>query len=334
MDIEIPTVNGHGVIRGAPDNPVELTELIAAVQMHFSGKVTVSESLIKTILTDPHTDLATDHLHVRHPDSGQLIAWAQFENPEPHIHSRAKVYVHPNAMGLGIGTALTVWGLDRARGEVRLAPDGVRVANGCAPVSRNDAATELLKDNGYMPDRHYLEMTTALAVGTAVSPIPSGIQIRTITHGDSTEILADVQHESFRDHYGWVDEPREIRYEEWGHWRASDLWENELVWLAEHGGDVVATLTALDSYGPDKETGYVAVLGVLPDHRGRGLAKALLTTAFCEFERRGKQKVALHVDADSITGATRLYEGVGMVETDRETSYEIEIRPGDDVVVR
>ena len=46
--------------------------------------------------------------------------------------------------------------------------------------------------------------------------------------------------------------------------------------------------------------------------RGRGLAKALLRRTFCEFWRRGVIHVSLDVDADSPTGATKLYESVGM----------------------
>jgi len=45
--------------------------------------------------------------------------------------------------------------------------------------------------------------------------------------------------------------------------------------------------------------------------RGRGLAKALLRRTFCEFWRRGVIHVSLDVDADSPTGATKLYERVG-----------------------
>ena len=44
----------------------------------------------------------------------------------------------------------------------------------------------------------------------------------------------------------------------------------------------------------------------------RGLAEALLRHTFSEFARRGLKRVALNVDAESPTGAFRVYERAGM----------------------
>ena len=46
--------------------------------------------------------------------------------------------------------------------------------------------------------------------------------------------------------------------------------------------------------------------------RGKGYAKALLLHTFREFYERGMPRVTLGVDAESPTGATHLYERVGM----------------------
>ena len=58
--------------------------------------------------------------------------------------------------------------------------------------------------------------------------------------------------------------------------------------------------------------GWVGALGVRRAWRGRGLGKALLLQSFGEFHRRGLPRASLGVDADSPTGATRLYEQAGM----------------------
>src|SRR5215468_1533170 len=58
--------------------------------------------------------------------------------------------------------------------------------------------------------------------------------------------------------------------------------------------------------------GVVGALGVRKPWRRRGIAQALLHHAFGEFYRRGKRRVALGVDAENPTGATRLYERAGM----------------------
>jgi ribosomal protein S18 acetylase RimI-like enzyme len=64
---------------------------------------------------------------------------------------------------------------------------------------------------------------------------------------------------------------------------------------------------------------------VVPSHRRRGLARAILLQAFNDFWRRGQRSVALGVDADSLTGATRLYESAGMrvVESHDQVSKQL-----------
>jgi hypothetical protein len=56
----------------------------------------------------------------------------------------------------------------------------------------------------------------------------------------------------------------------------------------------------------------------------------LLYHAFNEFQPRGKSKVGLGVDAENLTGATRLYLRAGMQpDPNRQfTTYEKELRPG------
>ncbi len=63
-----------------------------------------------------------------------------------------------------------------------------------------------------------------------------------------------------------------------------------------------------------------------PGWRRRGIAEALLQTSFAEFFRRGERRIALGVDAQSSTGATRLYESVGMHVHYRVVVYEKELR--------
>ena len=58
--------------------------------------------------------------------------------------------------------------------------------------------------------------------------------------------------------------------------------------------------------------GWVGSIGVRPAWRGRGLGLALLRESFERFRQTGETTVALGVDAQNATGATRLYERAGM----------------------
>jgi len=60
--------------------------------------------------------------------------------------------------------------------------------------------------------------------------------------------------------------------------------------------------------------------------RGRGLGQALLLASFAEFHRRCRMRVELGVDSANPTGATRLYERVGMRERFRFDRYERNLR--------
>ena len=69
-------------------------------------------------------------------------------------------------------------------------------------------------------------------------------------------------------------------------------------------------------------------LSVRRPWRRKGLGMALLYHSFGEFYRRGTRKVGLDVDSQNLTGATRLYERVGMRVNRQYDSYEKELRPG------
>jgi ribosomal protein S18 acetylase RimI-like enzyme len=81
------------------------------------------------------------------------------------------------------------------------------------------------------------------------------------------------------------------------------------LWFLAVEGDEIAGVTLCKTLANE---GWVAVVGVRRPWRKRGLALALLRHAFAEYHRRGVRKVLLSVDAESITGAPRLYGRAGM----------------------
>ena len=97
-----------------------------------------------------------------------------------------------------------------------------------------------------------------------------------------------------------------------------------ILWLvAWDEGRPVGALTAVLR----DESGWVSLLGVLAESRGRGIAAALLDRAFAAFAARGVRSVLLVVDAESLTGATALYESVGMSVAKRFDVWERALDP-------
>jgi ribosomal protein S18 acetylase RimI-like enzyme len=75
----------------------------------------------------------------------------------------------------------------------------------------------------------------------------------------------------------------------------------------------------------DEEEGYVHQLAVRRTHRNRGIARALLVTAFRGFHELGRRVVTL--GTDSRTGALPMYERVGMCVRRSYTAYGKEVGP-------
>jgi ribosomal protein S18 acetylase RimI-like enzyme len=111
--------------------------------------------------------------------------------------------------------------------------------------------------------------------------------------------------EAFRDHQGDLPfTPEFVRY----------VFEDdagtrpEVSALAFDVDGPVGTIVCRDRV----DHGYVWVLAVLRRGRRRGLADALLRHAFREYAASGTTVVRLDVEESSLTGATRVYERVGM----------------------
>ena len=100
--------------------------------------------------------------------------------------------------------------------------------------------------------------------------------------------------------------------------RRARAYDPTLWLLARAGGVPVGALTA--SAGDD--VGWVDYLAVLGSHRGRGIGSALLRRSFATFAARGLERVRLNVDAENVTGATAVYERVGMRVVNRWDLWE------------
>ena len=218
-------------------------------------------------------------------------------------------YVHPSQFGLGIGTALIHLCESRAREMVDSAPEGARVSIGFGANGLNEEAGALFAHEGYAPIRNFYRMRIDMTEEPEAPVWPEGVTLRTLKTGE--EELADQRavfeavEEAFSDH--WGHEPRDLEY-----WRehtfGAPWWDPLLVYLVREGDEPVAATVNAVRFG----AGWIGTLGTLEPWRGRGLGRALLLMSFAEFRRRGETRVALAVDAGNETGATHLYESVGM----------------------
>jgi GNAT superfamily N-acetyltransferase len=90
-------------------------------------------------------------------NKGQLVGYADVWGRD-YIQISMRIRVHPEFLGRGIGTLLLRLSEERARQLVRKAPSGVRVTLQSAVSNVNEAAKDLLEQEGYTAKRHFWHM--------------------------------------------------------------------------------------------------------------------------------------------------------------------------------
>jgi mycothiol synthase len=236
-------------------------------------------------------------------DGDRIVAWAFLQGPR-----RVWIDVAPDARGRGIGTSLRRWAIARARerGNDRV---GQTIED-----SRTDVATAL-RLAGFTP-RHtsWILQMDHPAEPPPVDP-PEGIDVRPITMPDEeSQTLA-----MFEAAFSEFDDRLPTSLDDW---RASvtqreGFVPDDLV-VAVDGDRVVGGAFLIDS-----EEIWVDKIAVAATHRHRGIARALLGTAFRRSFDRGYDHTSL--STDSRTGALTLYERVGMHVTRSFTNWAIDL---------
>lgn len=211
--------------------------------------------------------------------------------------------VRPSAWGRGFGAKLvdTV-----AR---RLTEEGARRLHSWT-VAGDAAAEALFTGRGFREARRFWEM----AIELGADPPEPAVPVELFAEEDAEAFHAALE-ESFADHWGHEPEP----FDKW--WKRQRRRENydPSLWFVIQDGEEIAGVARCEARPP---AGWVGALGVRPPWRGRGYGRALLQHCFREFRRRGFTRAALGVDASNATGATQLYESVGMHAADEYIVWE------------
>lgn len=82
-------------------------------------------------------------------------------------------------------------------------------------------------------------------------------------------------------------------------------------------GFVMVSEFASDTAARGYATGHISLVGTVREARGRGLASALLASALVSLAADGYRDAELEVDADSPTGAGRIYQRLGFATVGR-----------------
>jgi ribosomal protein S18 acetylase RimI-like enzyme len=288
------------------DDLPALTDLINRDSDELYGEREESVESMRMWLTGPKLNPATD-MRVALV-GGEFRGYVDVD-PEPEPIYWVDLRVPPSEPD-EVRVALVDWVVGRARergGEI------VR-----AHTASVDGATKrLFEDRGMRVIRHFYRMRIELDTEPAEPSWADGITVRPATPDDAERVY-EAHQESFEDHW----EHTRIPFEEWEHWLMREGYDASLWYLAEENAEIAGLALNREQDG-ERGVGWVSVLGVRKPWRRRGLGRALLLHTFHEFRRRGFYAAALGVDADSLTGANKLYEDAGMRVIRRSDVYEL-----------
>jgi ribosomal protein S18 acetylase RimI-like enzyme len=227
---------------------------------------------------------------------------------------------------------LLQWAEEQARARLDKAPERARVSLHTSAERQNGAAQELFGLQGFTLARHFFQLCIEMSADAPppAPVLPPGISLQPLVIGQNDRAAHQTLQVAFRDHWGSVEDES---FEEWMHWIENDpTFDPALCVLATtEAQEVVGVAMCRPEYEQDPSLAWIDELGVLREWRRQGIALAMLYQVFGNFHRRGRYKAGLGVDADSLTGALRLYEKAGMHVFRQRDAFEKILRPGQDL---
>lgn len=265
----------------------------AAAEVEDSGHLAIEPEDIAGDWARPSFDLSSDSIGVL--DGDRVVAAGEVTRGG----ARAEGAVLPEARGRGIGSWLVGWTEARATamGSTRV---GQTTPEGSMPQ-------RLLLSRGYRLG--HTSWVLELPAGREVPdrPLPERYSLATGDTAERVHAAYEVIQDAFDE---WEGRTRDS-FEDWAATTVrrpgAQPWQLRVV---EFDGAVVgASHTVIDGQG----VGFVGQLAVARQHRGQGLAQALLADAFGRAREHGATRSEL--STDSRTGALDLYRKVGMEVT-------------------
>ncbi len=231
--------------------------------------------------------------------------------------------VDPAYLGRGFGTTMLGRALTAARAIREGEEPTQQVRFGTRALAGRDDQAELLVAHGFTLDRHNFLMFSALDE-LPVPVLPSDLTLSTFDPADSEE-LRRAQNLAFADYPSYSD----IDELNWAAFMINSVHvrnDQSFVLRDPARDNAVAAYVFTHEYAlaPSGEKGreaYVAYVGTLPDHRGRGLATHLLAHTLQACKAAGFATSSLDVDTANPTGALGIYERAGFGVRYRQDSY-------------
>lgn len=294
------------------DDEAERAQVVALVQAH-EGSVPGSEPQTEEAVLREMADTVAE--------PGEWYVIASGESADP---AHEDVFLHVEWQPGATTVWLDVYGEPQVSamaltrvldGALSYARDKVGAGNWIAATgcyAGDERAAEFYRATGFAFERAFLRMILDFdGVRPEAGPLPDEFSLREIAVDDmdGQRLVHLLREDTFRDHWNFHSRPFEDWYDTMQTQR--DPSHTRRSWVLSAGTEPVGVMIADDSRA-ELGYGFLGIIGVRRDYRGRGLAKWLLRRGFADAYDRGRVGVMLTVDSQSLTGADKLYRSVGM----------------------
>jgi len=271
-------------------------------------------------------------LHLRHggdiADShfiatrdGNLVGYAHLDLTDEVEGPSAEIVVAPNARNQGIGSELVSAIIEASGSRLRL------WSHGDLP-----SAQSIAQRHGFQRVRTVVQMRRSL--GDPIPDLDNSIPIRSFLVGLDEKAWLELNNAAFAGHpeqSDWSERDLAIRISEsW--FDASGFLVAEIdrqmagfCWTKVHGGHT-------HQHSPDDPIhdhdpiGEIYIMGVSPNHRGRGVGRALTIAGLRYLRYQGIFSAMLYVDSSN-ESALKLYASLGFTEWGRDVLYRYTLQP-------
>jgi mycothiol synthase len=262
---------------------------------------------LRVVIEHPHMD--SQHNLFFAASGGQFVGYAETWCTPATPRAVGRVLVHPHWRRRGLGSALL------ARVSQRAAVVGGRYLD-IAVGEEQDAGREFLCRRGFRAVHYAWKMSLPQLDAAPLPKWPAGYEVRSFVPGRDEQTAVSLENECFAD--GWEYLPVEVGEIE-GFVRSPSFRADGVI-FAVHGGRVVGECwnwiddERIARTGDNR--GDIWCLCVHPQHRGRGLGRALLLAGVDWLRSRGIESAYLSVDGAN-DRAKHLYPSVGFVTQHR-----------------
>lgn len=271
---------------------------------------------LKLKLSAPYLDRCRDVL-LWENEADKLIGLSLLDIAESKeaIDGYLWLYVHPTERNRGLEKEMIAWGEKRMREVKRERNFPTNLRTYCRDVAKEKI--RLLESQHFTIDRYFPTMVRSLAEPIPAPQFPAGFKLTHVSGEQDIQPWVDLFNDSFIDHWNHHD----LTVETMCHWMRDENYRPELDLVAVSPEGTFAAFCDCQIKPTQKREslveGWIEFLGTGRRFRKMGLGKSMLLAGLQHLKAAGADIAKLSVDADSLTGATKLYQSVGFqfVET-------------------